>query len=76
VLKAEAIGKEHGLAVRLIPVPKQVNPDCGMALEVDCGEVARARELLAGLRDRMQGVYAVEGAAFTALNETFRPGSA
>ena len=35
VLKAEKVLKKASLAFDLIPVPKEVNPDCGMAVEVE-----------------------------------------
>ena len=34
VLRAEKVLLAAGLSFELIPVPKEVNPDCGMALEV------------------------------------------
>jgi hypothetical protein len=67
VLKAEARTKERGFATRLIPVPKQINPDCGLALQVACGDLAAVEGLLADMRERLQGAYRLDGAAFTPL---------
>lgn len=39
VMKAEKILKGKGMRVRLIPTPRHISSDCGMALEIaDAGE--------------------------------------
>jgi hypothetical protein len=35
VMKSEKALKQKGLSVRLIPTPRKISSDCGMALEVD-----------------------------------------
>lgn len=35
VLKAEKLLKEHGLAHDVVPVPREISSDCGMAIEFD-----------------------------------------
>jgi hypothetical protein len=67
VLEAERRMKERGMAYRLIPVPKQVNPNCGLALQVDCREVGAVQAVLADLQSRLNGVYTVRGSVFTPL---------
>jgi hypothetical protein len=37
VMRAEKILKGRGIAVDLIPVPREINSDCGVAVEVDVG---------------------------------------
>jgi hypothetical protein len=37
VMRAEKVLKGRGIAVDLIPVPREVNSDCGVAVEVDTG---------------------------------------
>ena len=37
VMRAEKILKGRGIAVDLIPVPREINSDCGVAVEVDIG---------------------------------------
>jgi hypothetical protein len=37
VLKAEKLLKVEGIKVDLIPVPREINSDCGVAVEVDAG---------------------------------------
>jgi hypothetical protein len=47
VMRAEKILKGRGIAVDLIPVPREINSDCGVAVEVDIGlgeEAMRAFE--------------------------------
>ncbi len=34
VMKAEKVLKEHGIDVNLVPTPRQISSDCGVALEV------------------------------------------
>jgi hypothetical protein len=35
VMRAEKVLKGRGIAVDLIPVPREINSDCGVAVEVD-----------------------------------------
>lgn len=35
VMRAEKILKEKGIPTDLIPVPREINSDCGVAVEVD-----------------------------------------
>jgi hypothetical protein len=37
VMRAEKILKGKGIKVALIPVPREINSDCGVAVEVDIG---------------------------------------
>jgi hypothetical protein len=37
VMRAEKILKGKGIRVDLIPVPREISSDCGMAVEVDMG---------------------------------------
>lgn len=46
-LKAEKVLKAGGLAVRLIPTPRQFSSDCGFALRLAWADRERAEELLA-----------------------------
>jgi hypothetical protein len=36
-MKAEKLLKGKGIKVDLIPVPREINSDCGVAVEVDAG---------------------------------------
>ena len=46
VLAAEAALKESGLPCELVPVPKEISPDCGMAITVEQADGARALEVV------------------------------
>ena len=48
VLAAEKILKGGKVAVRLIPVPRRLTSDCGLALHVPEGEAREALSLLSG----------------------------
>jgi hypothetical protein len=50
VLSAEKRLKLGGVAMRLIPVPRRLTSDCGLAIRIPAAERARARELLAAAR--------------------------
>jgi len=45
-IRAEKLLKRTGLAVKLIPTPRQFSSDCGIALRFDWTEAERARALL------------------------------
>jgi len=45
-LRAEKIVQGAGLGGRLIPVPRELSSLCGLALELDPAEIARALYLL------------------------------
>lgn len=46
VLSAEKHLKKGGVAHRLIPVPRRLNSDCGLAIRILPGEKANARKAL------------------------------
>jgi hypothetical protein len=46
VMKAEKLLKGKGIRIDLIPVPREINSDCGVAVEVDAGIGERALLLL------------------------------
>jgi len=39
VMKAEKILKKNGFNVKLIPTPREVSSDCGMAIELICDKL-------------------------------------
>lgn len=47
VLKAEQLCKQHGLPHDLVPVPRRISGDCGMALALPAASLERMRQLLA-----------------------------
>jgi len=46
VLSAEKHLKKGGVAMRLIPVPRRLTSDCGLAIRIPPGEWVRARKVL------------------------------
>ena len=47
VLKAEQLLKEHAMVHDVVPVPRAISSDCGMAIEFPCGETEAVQALLA-----------------------------
>ena len=68
VLKGEQVLQNAGLPMELIPVPKEVNPDCGMALETgpDSAEMVRGALVEAGLT--IEAEYQRNGRTFSKLS--------
>jgi hypothetical protein len=42
VMRAEKVLKEKGIALDLIPVSREINSDCGVAVELDTGSSEEA----------------------------------
>lgn len=45
-LKAEARLKKSGISVKLIPVPRNLSSDCGIALEFSAAEEKKVKEIV------------------------------
>jgi len=56
-IRAEVVLKRNGLAVQLIPGPKELSPNCGVALRFDYAERVTALAVLAGKNVRIDGVH-------------------
>ncbi|MHB1011487.1 MAG: DUF3343 domain-containing protein [Desulfobacteria bacterium] len=50
VLSAEKRLKGGGVPLRLIPVPRRLTSDCGLAIRIPLDRRDRAREILSGAR--------------------------
>jgi hypothetical protein len=50
VLSAEKLLKGGGVPIRLIPVPRRLTSDCGLAIRIPLDRRDRAREILSGAR--------------------------
>ena len=50
VLSAEKRLKKGGVTMRLIPVPRRLTSDCGLAIRIPVAERRRARALLAAAK--------------------------
>jgi hypothetical protein len=64
VMKAEKILKRENISITLRPTPRQISSDCGMVVQVDCGELERAQEVLIINRLEIEGIYRLETGRF------------
>ncbi len=60
VMKAEKILVANDIPVTLIPTPRQISSDCGMAVLVDCKEMTRAKTILDEGDFKIEGAYEIE----------------
>ena len=65
VLRGEKALKKTGLKFELIPVPKEVNPDCGMAIECPGETADQVKQVLLDGGLTIEAVYRRNGRAFT-----------
>lgn len=56
-IRAEMVLKRHGLAAQLIPGPKELSPNCGVALRFDYAQRDTVLELLAAQHVRIERVH-------------------
>jgi len=56
-IRAEAVMKRNGLAAQLIPGPKDLSPNCGVALRFNYEIREEALALLAAKNVRVDGVH-------------------
>jgi hypothetical protein len=61
VLKAEKLFKKQGISHDVIPVPREISSDCGMAVEFSCREIEKVSELLDAADIRIAGLYRRDG---------------
>ena len=73
VLKAEKALERAGLPFDLIPVPKEVNPECGMAIETSAKVAPAVRNLLEQNHLRLVAVYHRSGKDFTPVKDPAPP---
>ena len=59
VIKGEKILKGAGLSIDVIPVPREISSDCGMALEFSCQDRGRVEQLLVDEGVTIVGIYAL-----------------
>ena len=57
VLAAEGVFQEQGIWCDLVPVPRDLSSDCGMAVVFRARDLAAVRSLLADPRVRPRNVY-------------------
>lgn len=57
VMRSEKILRKGGVAVKLIPTPREFSSDCGMAVRFAWQEVERVRALLAEAHVEVAGIH-------------------
>jgi hypothetical protein len=58
-IRAEKVLVRAGLQIKMIPTPRQLSSDCGMALRFDRMEEARVAAVLAEKRVPINGIHSV-----------------
>ncbi|OGO07097.1 MAG: hypothetical protein A2Y61_04525 [Chloroflexi bacterium RBG_13_60_13] len=58
-LRAEKLFKKTGIAVRLVPVPRQLSSDCGICLRFDRPDESRVRAILDNRQIEIQGIHPI-----------------
>jgi len=60
--------EEAGLPFDIIPVPKEINPECGMAIESDPREKERIGKALTEANIRIKTAYNRQGSSFAEID--------
>ncbi len=61
VMKAEKLLKEQRMQILLIPAPRALSSDCGLAIRYPAGERERTEELLHGAGLSPEEIYVKSG---------------
>jgi hypothetical protein len=67
VIKGEKTLKEAGVPINVVPVPREISSDCGMALEFSCEDRDRVERTLAETDVTMVGIYRLRQGQYTKL---------
>jgi hypothetical protein len=59
-IRAEKVLKRAGVSTKMIPTPRQISSDCGMALRFDRADQERVAVLLQENRVPVNGIHAIE----------------
>ena len=68
VLKGEKVLKKTDLTFDLVPVPKEVNPDCGMAIETVPEQAVEVSTALTAAGLEIVDAYRRQGREFTIMS--------
>ncbi len=60
VLKAEKLLLENNISIDVIPVPRSISSDCGMAIKYSCEETEQVQDLLNRERINIARIYTCE----------------
>lgn len=58
-MKAEALLKREHIPVQLIPIPRTISSDCGIALEVSEDDREKTKELLENNQFTIESIHAM-----------------
>ena len=64
VLRAEKVLKKTGTSFDLIPVPRQISSDCGMAVAVNLRDKTSVYEILRRAKISIEALYRRTGESF------------
>ena len=60
VMRAEKILKKEKLIVKLIPTPRELSSDCGIAMRFDWDRAEDVRALLDAARVEIEGIHQIQ----------------
>jgi N-acyl-L-homoserine lactone synthetase len=60
-LRAEKVLMEAGFKITMIPVPREISSDCGVALAFECEEETRVKEVLDSNTVKTECIHHLEG---------------
>ena len=60
-LRAEKALMEAGFRITIIPVPREISSDCGVALAFACGDETRVKAVLDSNTVKTECIYHLEG---------------
>lgn len=72
VMKAEKLLKEQKLQILLIPAPRALSSDCGLAIRYAAGERGKAEELLKGAGLAPEEIYIKAGDHYSRVDPDFQ----
>jgi hypothetical protein len=56
-MRAEKILKKNGYIVLLVPGPREISPNCGVALQFDYGFKKEVEEILSNGKVQIEGIH-------------------
>ncbi len=60
VLKAEQLLKQGGIALDVVPVPREISGDCGMAITFDSGQFTEVQSILGAANIAIARIFCKE----------------
>ncbi len=56
-MRAEKALRKEGIAAALVPGPREISPNCGVAMQFEYAQVERVRELLAANKVQIEAIH-------------------